>query len=102
MKQYRQGDILLVSTNDALQTENPVKPQRGKVIVAFGEVTGHHHALPAEDVTAYQVGERMQLVVAKTTSLAHQEHATIEVAAGTYWIIYQREYQRGEVRRVID
>lgn len=45
--QYAQGDLLLLRT-DALPVRaklTPQAPQAGRLILAYGEATGHHHSL---------------------------------------------------------
>ncbi len=42
------------------------------------------------------------LRLAKKAQLVHEEHATIDLAPGTYQVIRQREYSYGESRRVLD
>jgi hypothetical protein len=80
-----------------------VPPENGRVILAYGEVTGHHHSLSAETSTLYRVEDRgMMLEVREPSILEHQEHGPINVAPGVYWVVRQREYTPGAVRRVFD
>lgn len=99
-KQIRQGDVMLVPCT-AKPAGKKVKPENGRTILAHGEVTGHHHSLDARVATLFD-GDAPVLVVREETTLDHQEHAAINVAPGTYWVVRQREYQAGEIVRVQD
>lgn len=100
--QYRQGDVFLVEV-PAAPAGSPVEPEHGRVILAHGELTGHHHSVDA--VLARMIdgsdGERY-LAVAGATPLTHQEHAPIDLLPGTYRVVRQREYSPEEVRFVAD
>lgn len=45
--QYRQGDVMLQRIETLPSNLKPVTPEDGKVILAHGEVTGHHHSFSA-------------------------------------------------------
>jgi hypothetical protein len=47
----RQGDILLVPVKDLPDGLKEVPRQNGRIVLAEGEVTGHFHAIEAEEVT---------------------------------------------------
>lgn len=98
MKQYRQGDVLLISTDKAPEGK-PVKAENGLVILARGEATGHHHSVPETMCTLF--GNDV-LVVNEPTQISHQEHGAIEIAPGNYWVVRQRMYQRKKIVRVQD
>ena len=44
--QYRQGDILLTEVPELPVGVSGVKAENGRLIVARGEATGHHHSFP--------------------------------------------------------
>jgi len=56
----------------------------------------------AQAAELFDFGGRLLLVVAEPTTLDHQEHASIEIAPGAYWVVRQREYHPQEIRRVQD
>lgn len=100
----RQGDILLTPTEKPLMYNsrrlNPngarkVTRKKGDdVIVAAGEVTGHHHRIKTEKVVMYRDGSRLYLKVPNGgAELTHEEHETLFVPEGWYEIGNQREYQ---------
>ncbi len=107
-KMYRQGDVLLVPC-DIPEDASPVDTA-DRVVLAEGELTGHFHALPAnEHITLYQTGDQRRFLhLDEELPLTHDEHDTIMVKAGNYRIIRQREYEydlkeaRQEARRVAD
>jgi hypothetical protein len=102
--------------------------KRGRFILVEGEVTGHAHGIPgavasgvtmaiarmirlpnveASLVPAWANGAngRMDVVrLPKAATLTHEEHGTIELGAGDYAVVRQREYAgpRQESRRVFD
>ena len=100
MEIYRQGDVLLVPCQETKPKTKPVAKKN--VVLALGEVTGHHHTLTGE-VALFELkdGRRMAWVEAPA-KLTHQEHATINVAPGMYWVIRQREYSPEAIRQVAD
>lgn len=100
----RQGDVLLVPIEEMLQGGKPVARVGGRVILAEGEVTGHHHAISDADV-ALVIGEmerRFLEVGDGGATLTHDEHAGIALAPGRYEVLIQVEYAPGELRRVAD
>ena len=119
MKQQliRQGDVAL-SPIAALPVGATLLPgQERKVVLALGEVTGHHHRIEheissgaaAEMVDAllarcrlYEHGGDRFLVVDSPVDLQHEEHATITLSPGVYEIPIQAEYTPAEIRRVAD
>jgi hypothetical protein len=100
---YRQGDVLLVRQNKPSNLKSKVPPKDGRVILAFGEVTGHHHstdaALSQEWVDDAGV---TWLEVKQAVELLHQEHAPVPLPKGYYRKVAQREYHPSELRSVID
>lgn len=107
MKQkfYRQGDVLLqrITKNQVPASIKPVPPKNGRVILAYGEATGHHHSTDA-DLSQQWVDEAgvTFLEAKEAIALLHQEHDEISLAKGWYRNIPQRRYHRQEIRRVID
>lgn len=124
--QYRQGDVLVVAATIP-DGATPVALEHGKVILAHGEVTGHYHGIDGSAATMYEkdgerylhVGPRKPGVKVKpwkreavadydpaidgvVAKLIHDEHNTIDIPAGTYKVRRQREYRRGEIKRVVD
>jgi hypothetical protein len=100
----RQGDVLLVPVEEVPEGCEPVGRVGGRVILAEGEVTGHHHAISEADVDLV-IGEmerRFLEVGPQGATLTHDEHAGIAVAPGRYEVLVQVEYTPAEFRRVAD
>lgn len=122
----RQGDVLLmpVAALPAGCTEVPL--DKGRIVLAYGEVTGHAHAI-ADHGQAVRVvgsaaaaeiaeaaiarakarlllapnGERY-LEVTEPVTLKHEEHTEHAIPAGVYLLPQQVEYTPAELRRVAD
>ncbi|MCA0423570.1 MAG: hypothetical protein LCH61_09640 [Proteobacteria bacterium] len=128
---FAQGDILLIRRDagggavvQRTQTQAEGAPRgsdRGEanrrdgadpVILAEGEVTGHHHALYGgavlfrDDALARAVPSDLYIGSLKIEGgqacLTHPEHDTITLDPGHYEVRRQREYHAGEARRVQD
>lgn len=103
----RQGDILIVS-GAVPESAVPVEAEGGKLILARGEVTGHHHAVLEREATLFRPGEASELadsflrVRSGGAVLTHQEHASIAIPAGDYIVRRQVEWTPKEVVRVAD
>jgi hypothetical protein len=55
--QYRQGDVFLERVASIPKGAKPVKRDAGRVVLAYGEVTGHAHAIADKHVTMLEVDE---------------------------------------------
>lgn len=100
---YRQGDVLLRPVK-AIPDDAKHQEVKDRIVLAYGEVTGHAHAihdLENVDVFVGANGE-MYLQVKSDASLVHEEHATIALPAGNYERVIQREYSPEEIRDVMD
>lgn len=97
--QHAQGDFLIESVaTDAIPTNLALQlPQNGELIVGYGEVTGHTHAIQARGVTLTIEKEGAQymtideLIAPEGATIVHQEHAPLTLKPGTYKITRQRE-----------
>jgi hypothetical protein len=88
---YRQGDVLLQKIERLPSDARPVEWE-DRVILAYGEVTGHAHAISTQYASMYMwKGDRLLEIKAGAT-LVHEEHATISLPEGVYKVIQQREY----------
>ncbi len=100
---YRQGDVLLIPVASLPTGARAAARENGRIVLALGEATGHAHAIATPDVQLFERGaERFIEVRAATAVLAHEEHGAIEIPAGTYRVVTQREYAPEEIRRVQD
>lgn len=117
-----QGDILLVPVS---QAPAAVKPLAGRVIVGYGEASGHQHVLVGdcrwlvdaldeielrkfangEDVREpvfVQVGDGVRLAHLDADGQPTADHAAIDVEPGVYQVIRQRQWTAGMARAVAD
>ena len=99
--QYRQGDVLLVPV-EAVPAGSIEESADARVVLAYGEVTGHAHAIDATLAKTFQNGAERYLVVKDGAVLRHEEHNPLLLAPGTYRVQLQREYEPAGWRRVID
>lgn len=108
MKMFRQGDVMIRQIETLPSQAKPVdNTQLGRIVLAYGEVTGHAHAIALEEATEFtmaQAGEAVRrfLSVASAAHVVHEEHAAIPLPPGIYEIIQQREYQPEGIRNVAD
>lgn len=126
IRTIRQGDVLLqpVKSLPAGCTEIP-NDVRGRIVLAYGEVTGHAHAIAdhkqqtsehaeaaAAEIAAAAIararlwsapnGERY-LEVREPVSLTHEEHTAHVLEPGIYMLPRQVEYVAPDfVRQVAD
>lgn len=106
-KIIRQGDVILIPIESMGGTEITSLPRKnGRLILAEGEVTGHCHAIEAENaelVTADQAAELYLLVHGTDpVDLVHEEHGTVTIPPGVYERRILREYAPEAPRNVVD
>jgi hypothetical protein len=88
---YRQGDVLLRRIDRLPENALPVKWE-DRVVLAYGEVTGHAHAISTQYAQMFtSKGDRF-LETKTGAKLIHEEHSAIQLPAGLYKVIQQREY----------
>jgi hypothetical protein len=88
---YRQGDVLIQRVEKLPEGSHEVKWD-GRVILAYGEVTGHAHAISTDFATMFTSAGERYLQIKPGAQLVHEEHATILLPEGFYRVIQQREY----------
>lgn len=104
----RQGDVLLIEV-DTIPGEalaHPRPADAGRVVLAYGEVTGHAHTLDADAVTAYGPSDDAFWVRVDRPGavVIHEEHAPIVIPerVRTLRVVRQQEYSAAGARRVQD
>lgn len=102
---FRQGDVLVLAAREQPQGTWKEVPRDAtkRVILAAGEVTGHHHAIHERGVCllrAEGISDAV-LTVRDDAQLVHEEHGTISIPGGTYRVRIQREWG-GEVSRRVE
>lgn len=128
MNLIRQGDVLIVPVSKLPAGCTEIPNDKGRLILAYGEVTGHAHAIAdhvvrqpaatpgaADEIAEAAIaraqakarlwqaanGERF-LEVREAVTLRHEEHTAHRIEPGIYKLPIQVEYTPSELRRVED
>ncbi len=99
---YRQGDVLVEQVESIPEAATSIERDGDRVILAYGEVTGHAHAIKNRIAKFYQADGERFLDLSKACELEHEEHSTILLPAGRYRVVIQREYSPAGIRNVAD
>lgn len=128
---FRQGDVMVTRVKGrAPATAKPIDRDNGRVVLAYGEVTGHAHAITDEGVALLTLESKEEMGAAARKLLAsagmsrmdlrdedvvgflevgrdgcelvHEEHGTHQYTEGTYVITRQREYSPEAIHTVAD
>lgn len=117
---YAHGDLLVIKVSDeVLNGGSAIKSDvPGRTVLAYGEVTGHHHSIDESvsrlfevsgigsvpKIGAYNREEKGDtvLVIDALTTLVHQEHAPWELPVGSYIVRQQVTLEAGDIRVVRD
>lgn len=115
-KTARQGDVL-IERIDKLPiglTQAP-RDHVGRIMLAFGETSGHGHAIRDKHVTGLRMAgsedvDFIEVGGSGPATLRHEyesgalaEHQPITLPPGTYRVVRQREYVAPNIqRRVVD
>ncbi len=108
MRIYRQGDVLIVATDSIPTNATPVARENGRIVLAHGEVTGHCHAIDADELAATFLTADMDemadrfLRVEREVQVVHDEHDAIILPPGEYVVRRQREYTPERIVNVAD
>ena len=93
----RQGDVGLIAVDEIPADAIEQKREGGRVVLAYGEATGHAHAFADRGVTALKAANSdVFLRVVKPATLRHEEHTHIAVPPGLYRVLRQREWSDAE------
>jgi len=108
---FRQGDILIVKVDEIPKGLDLVPKDKGRDILAYGEVTGHAHAVKDSaksklyvDTDSNDVDEmRLRFLnITEETEIVHEEHDSIPLGPGVYKVIRQVEYEPEGYKYVAD
>ncbi|MDB5801762.1 MAG: hypothetical protein JWL63_2701 [Rhodocyclales bacterium] len=126
--QIRQGDVQLEPVSKLPAGCTEIAPDGERIVLAYGEVTGHAHAiydhvvvpnhraeLAAEEIADAAIARAQAkarlwqasngvryLEVSETVNLCHEEHTAHALVPGIYKLPVQVEYTPAELRRVAD
>lgn len=107
INQARQGDVFIEKyENVDMDKLEIVSKEEEKSILAWGEVTGHHHHIKAGNSFLARDKEsgKLFVIVTKPTALYHEEHSKIDLKPAAYRYDQQVEWDAIEelVRAVAD
>lgn len=106
MIQFRQGDVFITRCDAIPAGLEPVARDKGRVVLAYGEVTGHAHAVRDRHAQIFRDPKLAKVFMLVTgdapVALEHEEHTRIELEPGAYEIVIQREYSPEAIRNVAD
>ena len=88
---WQQGDILGKRLT-SIPTGESKLISKGKLVLAEGEHTGHHHSLFEESSELRQYGNTMVLDLKEEATLTHQEHGPITLEPGLWEVGKVQEY----------
>jgi hypothetical protein len=89
--QYRQGDVLLVKV-DEIPRHAKRKKAKHRIVLAYGEQTGHAHSIAAELAELFEHLDQIYLDAKQGAQLTHEEHSAIKLEPGAYKVVQQRRY----------
>ena len=98
MQIYRQGDVLIIAVAaDRIPAQSTYVPRdAGRIVLAYGEVTGHSHAIVDSGAVLLATPDTedrfLRIMSSFGVELRHEEHATVVIPPGNYLIRIQREY----------
>jgi hypothetical protein len=102
----RQGDVLVIEATEVPKNLTEIGRDNGRVVLAYGEVTGHSHAIDDLEATLFSAPDTadrfLRIIAASGVGLVHEEHATITLPPGDYVVRIQREYTPEAIRNVAD
>jgi len=115
----RQGDVALIQVAALPDGCKAVPLDKGRIVLAYGEATGHAHAIADHGISAKAAAEIADAAIARaklwrapsgerylevreTVHLKHEEHTQHAIPPGIYQIPTQVEYTPAELRRVAD
>lgn len=106
MKTFRHGDLNL---HPIIKLEGEKVEHSNRFVLQEGETTGHKHVLSVpnlEDMDVRKLADGSYCFTLKTMgTLTHEDHKTLEVPAGTYRIVQERELDHFGLsveRKVVD
>ena len=105
-KIYRQGDVLLIEVdNETLfEGKKQERDNQGRLVLEYGEVTGHAHAFYNQGVTLTLIQGGLRILETEEESiLKHEEHDDIILPAKKkFKIVRQVQYTPERIIQVAD
>jgi len=100
MKTYRHGDVIVREVKSIPTKAKELSTK--KAVLALGEVTGHSHQVNGALAFFGFDEERYLKIQRGIGALTHEEHGRIELPAGNYEVIIQRDYEPDGWKKVQD
>jgi len=98
-KNYRHGDVVIIPGNIP---ENAKSDSNTKVVLAYGEVTGHSHRID-NGALLFKFNNKTYLRVTEPFAvLKHEEHKALKIPQGEYEIKIQQDYEPDGWKKVVD
>ena len=111
----RQGDVALVRVTSLPQGLEPTKRDSlDRIVLAYGERSGHAHAIRDQHVTAFRMAGSEDVAYIEVGGSGHAilsheyesgalaEHHPLTLEPGVYRVALQREYSPEAIKRVVD
>jgi hypothetical protein len=108
MTTRRQGDVFIRSLTKAAAEKlkagmKEIPRDKGRVVLAYGEVTGHSHAISEQAVRFLTNDAALRILeIREPATLRHEEHRAFELPVGDYEVTIQREWHRKSIFTVAD
>lgn len=104
MKKYQQGDLII---KESKSTKKEYGKQLSHLILQKSDVSNHKHQLIRGDAILYKGKNKDEFylkVNSDTIELIHEEHKSIIIPKGTYYVYGVREFDPFEdvIRRIQD
>lgn len=99
---YRHGDVILKRVDKIPSGAINVTPEKGSLVLAEGESTGHSHKFPPGIGQLFKFNEKLYVEITKEAKIDHEEHGPGEVAPSFYEVPIQNEWQENGWTRIID
>jgi hypothetical protein len=106
MKIYRQGDVLVIRADKAPANTKPIARDNGRIVLAYGEATGHAHAILEREAELFSLPDTedrfLRIMASSGVALVHEEHAPVTLPPGDFIVRIHAEYFPDAIRRVAD
>jgi hypothetical protein len=97
----RQGDVILKRIKSVPEEAKEEKVK--KIVLAYGEVTGHSHQIAEGKARLFKYDEKTYLsVTSPYAALKHEEHREIQLPEGDYEVVIQKNYEPSGWKKVVD
>lgn len=100
-KCWRHGDVIIREV-EKIPT-GAIEQKTEKIILAYGEVTGHAHRISEGVGHLFNFDDKTYLkITSERAALTHEEHKRIDLPQGDFEIIIQKDYEPKGWQKVVD